>query len=364
MTDKNETACRIGVVGCGAVMPTYIEPLRSSPGVEIVTFTDIDADRARAARDNAGVGTVASLDEVLSREDVDLVLNLTPSVFHGEVSGLALKAGKWIYTEKPLSMDFSDAQHLVEIAATNGLRVGVAPDTYLGTTPQTARQVIDAGLIGEPKIAVAAFTGTGVPARLDDPVFPGTLNDMGVYYLTHLVSLLGPVTSVTGMAENFLADIDDVPDEVKTARSRVNTHFTALLRFASGAIGTLLVGFALGRGTSPHLEIQGTEGTLNLPFPVFFDGDLYHQAIGEEPRRVLTREAPIGVPGWNVRGMGLIEMVYAARAGRPHRSSAEFGLHLCEIMSAIERSGATGETVRLHTTCDRPSAMPLDGFGE
>lgn len=354
--------CRIAVVGCGAVLPTYVAPLRSWPGLELVTFTDVDADRARAAQAAAGLGTVATLDEALSRPDVDLVLNLTPCVTHGEIAAAALKAGKWLYSEKPLAMDLAEARGLVELARGNDLRVGVAPDTYLGTTPQTARELLDAGLIGEPRIAVAAFTGTGVPARLDDPVFPGTLVDMGIYYLTHLVALLGPVRSVTGFAGNLLADIDDVAEEVRAARRRVNTHFAALLRFDSGAVATLLVGFALGRSAAPHLEIQGTGGSLNLPFPVFFDGDLYHTPIGEATRRVSTREAPTAVRGWNARGMGVAELVSAARAGRPHRSSPEFALHLCEIMDAVERSGASGATVRLQTTCARPVPVPSDGF--
>jgi predicted dehydrogenase len=356
--------CKIAVVGCGAVMPTYVEPLVHWPGIEVATFTDLDTGRARAAQAAAGTGTVATLDEALSRQDIDLVLNLTPSVVHAEVSIAALKAAKPVYSEKPLAMDFAEARHLADFAAANDLRIAMAPDTYLGTTPQTARESIDAGLIGEPRIAVAAFTGTGVPARLDDPVFPGTLVDMGVYYLSLLISLLGSVRSVTGFAQNFLADIDDVPEQVKAARRRVNTHFTAMLRFDSGAIGLLLVGFGLGRGTSPHLEIQGTHGTLNLPFPVFFDGDLSYAPIGGAERRLVTREAPSCARAWNARGMGLADMVLAARSGRPHRSSAEFGVHLCEIMCAIEQSGSSGQMVRLETTCTRPEPVPLDGFEE
>ena len=350
----------VAVVGCGAVLPYYFPATLVWPHLEVVAWADLEADRAQAAAERFAVGAPVSPEKAIASPDVDIVLNLTPSLLHAEVSSAALAEGKSVYTEKPIAAGFGDAAAVVALAARQGIRLGTAPDTFMGTTPQTARVLIDQGLIGIPRVAVAAFTGGGVPARLDDPLFPGTLLDVGVYYVSHLVALLGPVQSVAGMVDNFLADLDGGPHFERTL---VNTHFSALFRFASGAIGVMLVGFGLGAGSLPHVEVHGTEGTLILPNPNRFDGELLYLPIGEAPRRVASRAGPAAA-GWNSRGIGLADMALAASSGRAHRASAEFGLHVCEVMSAVETASRTGTAVPLATTCERPTPMPVDGFEE
>jgi predicted dehydrogenase len=359
MGDPGDGVHRVAVVGCGAVLPLYFPALLTWPNLEVVAWSDLDPARADTAQRRWNAGEAMAVEDALSSPEVDLVLNLTPSLIHAQISHAALTAGKSVYSEKPLAARMDDAVGLELLARSRGLRLAAAPDTFLGTTPQTARACIDDGLIGTPLLAVAGFTGAGSPERLDDPLFPGTLLDVGVYYVSHLVTLFGPVRAVAGMTDNFLANLGGGPH---LQRRRVNTHFAALLRFASGAMGTLLVGFGLGRGSLPHVEVQGTTGTLTLPNPNFFDGDLLHAPIGDAPRRVPVREPPSALPGWNHRGMGLAELALAADAERPHRVSAALSLHLVEIMTAVETAGRSGTTVLLASACERPAPVPQGGF--
>ena len=279
MTDAN--AAGIGIVGVGNISSKYIEGIRRFPQLTIVGCADLEPGRASAAGLRYGIHSFESVEELLASPEVSAVVNITTPLAHAQVSLAAIAAGKDVYVEKPLAATLADARSVLAAAAAAGRLVGCAPDTSLGSAVQTGRWAIDEGLIGEPIGAACFVPHTHAEEWHPDPRFlfqagAGPLLDMGPYYVTALVTCLGPIAEVAGMAR-----IGATP-RIMTAENRViesfeaevATHASAAVRFASGVVGTMLMSFDIWHDDYPHIEIYGTKGALRLPSPNDFDGEV------------------------------------------------------------------------------------------
>lgn len=348
----------IGMVGCGNISGQYLRTIDRLPSLRLVAVADLDADRAReVAQANEGVRAL-TVPELLADPEVDVVLNLTIPAAHADVALAAIAHGKDVYGEKPLAANMSDALRVVAAAKEAGVRLGCAPDTVLGTGIQTARETIDRGLIGIPVAASATMVSTGPEPWHPQPDFfytpgGGPLLDMGPYYVSALITLLGPVVRVTGAGSRLRAErvIGSGERAGTTIPVSVDTHVTGLLHHASGAISTLVISFDGVATKAPCLEVHGAAGSLVIPDPNGFAGAVELRTPGSREWEVLTPSAGYAQAG---RGTGLADL--AAGSGR---ASGQVALHALEIMESILASAESGEPITLQTTCERPSMVPL-----
>ena len=272
----------IGIIGTGAIAPAYMKGLGVFPdGVKVVSCADLNFERASAFAAEYGLEAM-SAEGLLASDNVDIIINLTIPVAHAEVSLKILSAGKHVYLEKPLAINLADGRNVMRLAKEKGLRVGCAPDTFLGAGGQTARRIIDEGLIGRPVSANAFMMGHGPEPWHPNPFFyyvegGGPMLDMGPYYLTALINLLGPIDCVAGMTnrayENRTAGYEAIRGQ--NIPVTVDTHYAGLMRFESGAVGTIITSFDTWRSTLPRIEIHGTKGSISVPDPNTFGGDVF-----------------------------------------------------------------------------------------
>jgi len=354
------SSSRIGIIGCGNISPAYAHTLGEFPWIEIAAFADGIPERAETFAERYG-GVALELNEMLADDSIDAVVNLTPAHAHTSVSRVCLEAGKPVFSEKPLGTDFDEGRSLEALARETGLRLGCAPDTFLGPGLQAARSAIDRGLIGEPIAANGFMLGFGPEWWHPNPesfYMPGAgpLFDMGPYYLTALVHLLGPARSISGsakigIAERVLHSKGRVGDVVQATTP---THVSSMIDFVSGASATLVTSFDVKATRFKTIEVYGTEGTLALPDPNTFGGPLKVRSIIADDWRDIPLPTP-NIP--QQRGIGLADMLSATVANRPHRASAELALHVLELMSATLRSSDEGRRIDLTTTCERPEPM-------
>ena len=350
----------LGIIGVGNIAPAYIRGCAPFDVIKIVACADILVDRAQAFAAEHGL-EANSVEDMLARDDIDIVVNLTIPAAHAEVSLQIIEAGKHAYSEKPLALNRADGEKIVKAAAAAGVRLGCAPDTFLGGGGQTARKAIDDGLIGAPVAATAFFLSHGPESWHPNAGFyylkgGGPLFDMGPYYLTALVNLMGPVARVAGSARMTF------PERVATSEAlmgqvlpvEVNTHIAGTLEFESGAIATVITSFDIWDHHLPWIEIHGTEGSLTVPDPNRFDGEVTAVKGGsrEWDDIPLTHTTNIG------RGAGVADMAYAIQSGRPHRASGDLAFHVLDIMQALEESAAQGQHIEIKSALEQPLAVP------
>lgn len=347
----------VGIVGLGVISEQYLATLLSAPAVRIVAVADLDPDRARSAAERIPGCRALTTGELVAAADVDVVLNLTIPAAHAEVALAAIAQGKAVYGEKPLAATFAEAAAVMDAATAAGVRLGAAPDTVLGTGLQTARAAIDEGLIGRPTSASAMWVSAGHESWHPHPDFyyregGGPLLDMGPYYVTALVQLLGPVEAVSGAASRSRDErvIGSGPRAGESIPVEVDTHLTGILHHASGAISTVTMSFDGVRSTASPIEVHGVDGSLDVPDPNGFAGEVRVHPRGGE-WQVLPPSAGFVGSG---RGVGLID--FARGAGRADGAMA---LHVLEIMSALSVSAHSGMRERLSTTVERPALVPL-----
>jgi len=354
---------RVGLIGCGYISDRYLRNARLFSEFEVVACADAAPERAAERAAEYGVDAVRTVPELLAASEIEVVLNLTTPDAHASIAQAALDAGKGVYNEKPLAIALEDGRRLVETARARGLRLGAAPDTFLGGGLQTCRQLIDEGAIGEPVAATAFMLIPGHERWHPQPDFyyqagGGPLFDMGPYYLTALVSLLGPVRRVTGSARASFPEriIRSEPRAGERIAVEVPTHLAAVLDFASGPIATLVTSFDVWASKTPKLEIYGSEGSLNLPDPNTFAGPVRIREAGED----VWREVPVTRPYTkNSRGLGLADMAAALRGGalQAHRASGELAFHVLEVMHAVETASREDRHVAITSTCQRPAPL-------
>ena len=353
---------RIGIVGVGKISEQYFASFPSLPGLELVAVADLDEARASAVAAEQGVKALA-VDRLIADPRIDAVLNLTIPAAHVEVATRAFEAGKHVYAEKPLALAPADAVEMLALAERRGLRMGSAPDTVLGTGVQTARQLLDSGRIGTAVGATAFWVSPGHELWHPAPQFyyqagGGPLFDMGPYYLTALVTLLGPVARVSGAVGRSSRErvVATGPGAGAPIAVGVDTHVTATLEHASGVASSLTVSFDVWASRIPNIEVYGTDGTISVPDPNMFSDPVELWTSRDQAWR--TAEVSAGYAD-AARGFGLADMARAIETDRPHRASGELAFHVLEIMDAVIRAGTEHRVIELDSTVDRPESVPL-----
>ncbi len=353
----------LGIIGTGNIVPAYLRTLKRSRQVRIVGLADAQPAVARARADEFGL-VAMDIDALLASE-ADIVLNLTPPLAHHEIGLKVLAAGKHFFTEKPLAATFAQGKELVALARRKTLRIGCAPDTFLGASAQATRALIDTGTVGAIRHGTAHFMNHGPDHWHPNPAFfyqpgAGPMFDMGVYYLTHLVHHLGPVASVSGVAHTthgtrVVPFGDHVGQKIDVS---VPTHVVGHLNFAGGAQIVLTVSFDVWKHSHPPIELYGDDGSILCHDPNQFGGTVKFARRQDGWSRV-TEDRPYKRPYTsNSRGIGLIDMAQSIEAGRPHRCSEAMALHVLEVMERTLDAARSGQPQRITTTCERPA--PLD----
>jgi predicted dehydrogenase len=355
-------APRVGIVGVGVISGIYLQTLTARPDIQVAGIADLDMGRASTAASGIPGARALEVPALLADPDIDVVLNLTIPAAHAEIALAAIANGKHVYGEKPLAVDLDSGRQVMDAASAAGVRLGSAPDTVIGTGTQTARAVIDEGRIGRPIAATAMMATPGPESWHPNPDFyflpgGGPLMDMGPYYISALVHLLGPVTAVVGSASRLRTErvIGSGPRAGVRIPVEVDTHVSGILEHASGALSTLTTSFDSVKSSAAPIEIHGETGSLSIPDPNMFSGDVSFCALGS------TEWEPIGLRAGYVdaaRGIGLLDML-AAQSEADVRASGRLALHTLEVMTAVLASARTGARVTLETTVERPPLVPL-----
>lgn len=355
---------KIGMIGCGNISSIYLKMTKTFPILEVVALADLRIERAQARAAEYGIARVMTVEEMLADPDIEIILNLTTPNAHAAVGLAALSAGKSVYNEKPVAIRREDAQAMLRLADEKGLRLGGAPDTFLGAGQQTCRKLIDDGVIGLPVAATAFMTCHGHESWHPDPEFyyevgGGPMFDMGPYYLTALVNLLGPARRVAGSARISFAQrtITSQPKHGKVIQVEVPTHVTGIVDFAAGAVATLITSFDVWKADLPRIEIYGSEGTLSVPDPNTFGGPVRLWRAGAKEWEEIAL-LPHYDTNW--RSLGLADMAHALRGGRPHRAGAQLTYHVLDLMHAFHDSSNDGRFIELQSTCPQPAPLRLD----
>lgn len=371
---------RVGLIGTGRISGIYLKNCASFDGIDIVACSSLDLDESRAKADEYGIGQVLSPEEIIAAPEIDAILNLTTPEAHAGIEMAALEAGKHVYSEKPFVTDLEDGRRVLALAAEMGLEVGNAPDTFLGGRWQTVRSLLDGGMIGRPT-GVSAFVPThGVERHHPNPDFyyqkgGGPLLDLGPYYLTAMVFLLGPISRVAGIGRRTFHErmIENGRRSGEMMPVEVDTHCLSIFEFECGAAGQMMVSFDVWESETPRFEIYGEEGTICIPDQDpcgganIFHGPVWYRTRAESRWTMHPRpKAPAdwlvarNTHGFNydARGVGLLEMAYALRAGRAPRANGALAFHITEVMEAMLASSAEVRFVDVASTCRRPDALP------
>jgi len=354
---------KIGVIGCGNISRAYLDAGARYDILEVVACADLLPERAKARAEEFGIPKACSVDELLADPEIAIVVNLTIPVVHAEIALAALQAGKHTYAEKPFAVTREQGRAVLALAEQQGLLVGCAPDTFMGAGNQTCRKLIDDGWIGEPIGASVFMMCHGHESWHPDPDFyyqpgGGPMFDMGPYYLTALTNLLGPTASVAGSATITYPErlITSQPHYGDTIHVKVPTHVNGIMQFASGAMGTITTSFDVwGSGHGP-VEIYGTEGSLMVPDPNGFGGGIRVKRAEHEGWSDVPHSH--GYADGN-RGIGVADMAYALRSGRPHRASGAMAYHVLDIMEAFTEAWEARQWVPLESTVARPTMLPV-----
>lgn len=364
---------RVGVIGCGNISAAYFRLAPLFKGIEMRACADINMDAARARAEEFGL-RAQTVDELLQADDIDIVVNLTIPAAHYAISRQVLDAGKHVYSEKPFVLSLKEGLDLKKRADRKGLRIGSAPDTFLGGAHQLARSLIDGGSLGRITSGTCFVMGPGMESWHPNPDFffqpgAGPVLDIGPYYVTDLIQLIGPVKQVAALTAT--------PRKERTITSKprygekipVNTPTTihALLEFASGAVVTLNTSWDVWKHGHAPIELYGEEGTLFVPDPNFFGGVVSYTKHSNPVKKLPRWNHMLSVPNQvhpqgalaNYRTVGLADMAVAIQEGRPHRCSLELALHAVDVMASILKSGESGKFVTLTTSCERPAALGI-----
>ena len=354
---------KIAMIGVGAISGIYLQNITGRfQELELVGVCDLVRERAEKARRDYGIAKVYdSMYDAFSDPEVEVVLNLTRPYEHYGVTSEALKAGKHVYSEKPLGASYEEGKALVQLAQEKGLMLGGAPDTFLGAGIQTCRKLIDSGFIGQPIGASCSMICRGHESWHPDPDFyyqygGGPMMDMGPYYVTALINLLGGVCGVTGVVMTPFPQrvITSQPKSGQVIQVETPTYVTGILHFDSGAVANLFTTFDVYYSQQARFEVYGSEGTLFVPDPNTFGGPV----MLLRPEEGEARQVPLTF-GYseNSRGLGLADMAKALRTGRASRESWRQTLHVLEILTAFEKSSQTGSYLPLETHYERGAAM-------
>ena len=360
---------RIGIVGCGDISGIYLQNLTGmfADRLEVAGICDLIDERAASRAKEFGIGKIyGSASEMIADPSVDIILNLTRPSEHFDVSKAALLAGKHVYTEKTFGADWAEGMELIQLAKDKGLLIGGAPDTFLGAGGQTCRRLIDEGKIGDILGATAFMTCRGHESWHPSPEFyykrgGGPMMDMGPYYVSALINLIGPAKTVAGMTKTSFAErlITSQPLDGTVIQVETPTHIAGLIEFENGAVANIITTFDVFAAELPRIEIYGSKGTISVPDPNTFGGPVrLYTADIRNPGAGSFEEVPL-LAGYaeNSRGLGLYDMVGHMENGTPFRASNDVIYHSLEIITAFQRSFEKGTYEQLSTTLSRPAPM-------
>ena len=353
----------VGIIGCGNISPAYIKGCRMFEILDLVAVADIDMSRAQNRAAEHNVPVACTVEELLANPDIKIVINLTTPKAHTAVNLAAIAAGKNVHCEKPLAVDRKDGAKVLAAAKEKGVLVGCAPDTFFGAGIQTSRKLIDDGWIGYPVAATAFMTCHGHEGWHPDPEFyyevgGGPMLDMGPYYLTALVNLMGSISRVTGSARITFPErvIGSQPKKGKRIPVEAATHVAGVMDFASGAVGTIITTFDVWFANLPRIEIYGSEGSLVVPDPNTFGGVVKVRRAGAQE----WSDIPLMFPYVeNSRSIGVADMAYALTTGRPHRASGALAYHVLDVMQAFDDASNAGKHIAITSGVPQPAALPL-----
>jgi predicted dehydrogenase len=362
---------KVGVIGCGNISAAYFRLSPLFRGIEMRACADINMDAAKARAKEFSL-RAETVDDLLAAKDIDIVVNLTIPAVHYEVSKKVLDAGKHVYSEKPFVLSVKEGLDLKKRAEKKGLRIGSAPDTFLGGAHQLARDLIDTGKVGKITSGACFVMGHGMEHWHPNPDFffqpgAGPVLDIGPYYVTNLIQLIGPVKQVAAVATTPAKERTILSKPRRGEKIPVNTPTTihAILEFENGAVVTLNTSWDVWTHNHAPMELYGEAGTLFVPDPNFFGGNVSYTDAGKaaktlpkwlHPFAVANEKHSMGMMA-NYRTAGLADMALAIGEGRPHRCSMELALHAVDVMTSILKSGETGKFVATQTTCERPAAL-------
>ncbi len=354
---------KIAIIGIGSISGIYLKNITETfKEIEIIGVCDLVRERAETAKEEYNIPKIYdTMHEAFNDPDVDIVLNLTRPSEHYDVTIEALSAGKHVYSEKPLGATFEEGEKLVEIAKEKGLMLGGAPDTFLGAGIQTCRKLIDDGMIGDVVGSACFMVCRGHETWHPDPEFyykfgGGPMLDMGPYYVTALVNLIGGVAGITGVTKKSFDQrlITSEPKHGTVIDVDVSTYVTGMLHFDNGAIGTIFTTFDVHYNTQARFEIYGSKGTLIVPDPNYFGGEI--KLLRPEDGEYKTMPLLFDYKE-NSRGLGLADMANAIRDGRKARADYEQTLHVLEIITSFDKSSKQQSYLPLKTKYKPASAM-------
>lgn len=353
---------KVGVIGCGKISDVYFQAGKTFEVLDIVACADLDTARAKAKAEQYTLAHAYSVEELLADPEIEIVVNLTIPNVHADIALQAIRAGKSVYSEKPLALTREQGQEVLTAAHTRGVLVGAAPDTFLGAGIQTCRKLIDDGAIGKPIAATGNMLSHGPEGWHPDPDFyyqigGGPLFDMAPYYLTAFINLIGPIRRVTASARITFPErtITSQPHYGDIIHVNTPTHIAGVMDFSNGAIGTLVTSFDVWSSDLPNIEIYGTEGTLRVPDPNTFGGPVRvrHGREKEWHDVPLTHSY-----SEQSRGIGVADMALALRSGRPHRANGAMAFHVVDVMQAFLEASDAGKHIEIASTCTRPAPLP------
>jgi len=354
---------KIGIIGCGNISRAYFQGCGFFPNLEIVACADLNVALAQEKAAEWNIPRGCSVDELLADPEIELVVNLTIPAAHASVDMQILEAGKHSYSEKPFAVEREDGLKVLALAKEKNLRTGCAPDTFLGGGIQTCIKLIDDGWIGTPVAATAFMMSSGPESWHPNPTFyyqkgGGPMFDMGPYYLTALIALMGPVRRITGSTRVTREERIATGEATYGLKIPVETptHVAAVLDFHSGPIATLVTSFDVQSANLPNIEIYGTEGSIRVPDPNGFGGPVLVNRVGSNE----WKEVPIlhdsSEPG---RGTGVADMAAAIKTGRPHRVSGELAYHVLDLMHGVHDASKEGRHIDVQSTCERPAPLSM-----
>jgi predicted dehydrogenase len=353
---------KVGIIGCGSISGAYLSTLPKFAITESTAVADLIPERAQAKAAKHNIPRACTVEELLADPSIEIVLNLTIPNAHYSVALAAVKAGKSVYNEKPLCITRAQGRELLDTAKAQGVLVGCAPDTVLGGGHQTCRKLVQDGVIGEPIAATAFMMCHGHEGWHPDPEFyykagGGPMFDMGPYYLTALITMMGPVRRVTGSARATFPErlITSQPKNGTKITVDVPTHIAGVMDFANGAIGTIITSFDVWGANLPCIEVHGSEGSLSVPDPNGFGGQPRVKLSGKD-----WEDVPLShIYTDNCRGIGVADMAYALRFGRPHRANGDVAYHVLDLMHAFHDASREGKHIIMESTMEKPAIFPV-----
>ncbi|RDW20625.1 Gfo/Idh/MocA family protein [Oceanobacillus chungangensis] len=354
---------KAGVVGCGNISEIYFKNSKRFESFDIVACADIDINLAKQRSEEFDIPKACNTEELLADSEIDLVINLTTPAVHAKIDLAALEAGKHVYGEKPLAVTREEGKKILEAAKAKGLLVGCAPDTFLGGGIQTCRKLIDDGWIGDPVSATAFMMNHGHESWHPNPNFyyqegGGPMFDMGPYYLTALITLMGSIKRVTGSANITFPErtITSQPKYGEKIQVNTPTQINGVLDFESGAVASIITSFDTWYHHLPNIEIYGTKGSLVVPDPNRFGGPVFLRRYDQNS----WSEIPLTY-GYtdNSRGLGVADMAYSILRGETPRANGELAFHVLDVMHGFQDASEANKHYEPVSTCEQPRPLPL-----